>query len=66
MKFDAVCWAAREEFQPDIFEIDPLSARILLSNNFESGSADPWYDNSPSTVQCRNWMRNDPDFFWNV
>lgn len=37
-------------------EIDPQSARILLNNDFESGSADPWYDSSPSTV---HWVVED-------
>jgi hypothetical protein len=38
-------------------EIDPQSARILLnSNDFESGSADPWYDSSSSTV---HWVVED-------
>ena len=45
-----VCWARRHESQHHLFQVDPLSARILMSYNFESGSADPWYDSSPSSV----------------
>lgn len=37
-------------------EIDSKTARILLSNDFESGSSDPWYDNSPSTA---HWFIED-------
>jgi hypothetical protein len=51
-----VCWARRHESQHHLFQVDPLSARILMSNNFESGSADPWYDSSPSSV---NWNAED-------
>jgi hypothetical protein len=51
----AFCWTVRHENPNRSFDVNPLSARILLSNNFESGSADPWYDNStPSSV------------YWNV
>jgi hypothetical protein len=51
----AFCWTVRHKNPNRSFDVDPLSARILLSNNFESGSADPWYDNStPSSV------------YWNV
>ncbi|EFX83115.1 hypothetical protein DAPPUDRAFT_316109 [Daphnia pulex] len=45
---------SKQDEQEKVFilslEIDPQSARILLNNDFESGSADPWYDSSPSTV----------------
>lgn len=37
-------------------QVDPKTARILLSNDFESGSSEPWYDNSPSTV---HWIVED-------
>ena len=33
--------------------IDPLLARTLLDNNFESGSASPWFDESPGNVNWR-------------
>ncbi|XP_057372676.1 cubilin-like [Daphnia carinata] len=36
--------------------VDPLSARALLDNNFESGFEEPWYDSSPSTV---HWVVED-------
>ncbi|EFX83653.1 hypothetical protein DAPPUDRAFT_100284 [Daphnia pulex] len=52
----AVCWAGLDASQNRLSNVDPRSARILLSNNFESGSADPWYDNSPSSV---HWIADD-------
>lgn len=52
----AFCWTVRHENPNRSFDVNPLSARILLSNNFESGSADPWYDNSPSSV---HWIVED-------
>lgn len=33
--------------------IDPKMARTLLDNDFESGSANPWYDQSPANVNWR-------------
>jgi hypothetical protein len=39
-----------------IREVDPLTARVLLNNDFESGTADPWYDSSPATV---HWVVED-------
>lgn len=36
--------------------IDTKLARAVLSNNFESGSANPWYDESPGFV---NWRVED-------
>jgi hypothetical protein len=33
-----------------ILDVDPLSARVLLNNDFESGIEEPWYDSSPSNV----------------
>ncbi|KAI9561202.1 hypothetical protein GHT06_012158 [Daphnia sinensis] len=41
---------------PEIQHVDPLEARLLLSNDFESGFEDPWYDSSPSTV---HWVIED-------
>jgi hypothetical protein len=52
----AVCWAGQDASQNRLSDVDPRSARTLLSNNFESGSADPWYDNSPSSV---HWIVED-------
>jgi hypothetical protein len=52
----AACWAGLDVSQNRLSDVDPRSARILLSNNFESGSADPWYDNSPSSV---HWIVED-------
>ncbi|XP_046656436.1 uncharacterized protein LOC124349688 [Daphnia pulicaria] len=52
----AVCLAGLNVSQNRLSDVDPRSARILLSNNFESGSADPWYDNSPSSV---HWIVED-------
>jgi hypothetical protein len=51
----AICWTGRV---PDVkvpihrpsSEVDPLTARSLLNNDFESGVADPWYDSSPSNT----------------
>lgn len=37
-------------------KIDPKTARVLLSNDFESGTSDPWYDSSPSVV---HWVVED-------
>ncbi|XP_046633560.1 mucin-2-like [Daphnia pulicaria] len=37
-------------------KIDPLSARSFLNNNFESGSAYPWYDNSSNSL---HWVVED-------
>nr|CAH0109512.1 unnamed protein product [Daphnia galeata] len=37
-------------------EVDPITARSLLDNDFESGTEDPWYDSSPSTV---HWIVED-------
>ncbi len=39
-----------------ILDIDPLSARGLLNNDFESGFEEPWYDSSPSNV---HWIVED-------
>jgi hypothetical protein len=54
-----VCWAGKipvlEKSYP-FLKVDPLTARALLNNNFESGTADPWYDNSPNTV---HWVVED-------
>ncbi|KAI9561201.1 hypothetical protein GHT06_012157 [Daphnia sinensis] len=36
--------------------VDPLTARSLLDNDFESGTEDPWYDSSPNTV---HWVVED-------
>ena len=33
--------------------IDPKLIRTLLDNDFESGSANPWYDQSPANVNWR-------------
>ncbi|XP_057376161.1 uncharacterized protein LOC130697069 [Daphnia carinata] len=64
----ASCWAAlnptsrqqqeiEEHFLPlHLSKIDPLSARALMSNDFESGFIDPWYDASPSNV---HWVVED-------
>lgn len=51
----AVCWAGRLHSKQPI-QIDPRLARVLISNDFESGSEEPWYDNSPSTV---HWVVED-------
>lgn len=39
-----------------LMEINPLEAGVLLSNDFESGYEDPWYDSSPSTT---HWVIED-------
>jgi hypothetical protein len=39
-----------------ILDVDPISARALLNNDFESGFEEPWYDSSPSTV---HWIVED-------
>ncbi len=64
--FMAVCYAGRipsSHLRKDgrkqsipLEEIDPKTARVLLSNDFESGSSDPWYDSSPSLV---HWVVED-------
>lgn len=51
----AVCFAGRvpasaRSERKLILDVDPLSARVLLNNDFESGFDEPWYDSSPSTV----------------
>ena len=33
--------------------IDPISARYLLTSDFESGSLSPWFDQSPGQVQWK-------------
>ncbi|EFX85341.1 hypothetical protein DAPPUDRAFT_314113 [Daphnia pulex] len=55
-----VCWAGKipavlKNSNP-FLKVDPLTARALLNNNFESGNADPWYDSSPNTV---HWVVED-------
>lgn len=61
----AVCWAGKipalkhsEEVKPryPFLEVDPLTARALLDNDFESGTGEPWYDSSPNTV---HWVVED-------
>jgi len=63
-----VCWAGRipalknnEEVKPlfPFLDVDPLTARALLDNDFESGTEDPWYDSSPNTV---HWVVEDYSF----
>ena len=59
------CWTSRvpvsiknveaKSFHP-FLDVDPLTARSLLTNDFESGTEDPWYDSSPSTV---HWVIED-------
>lgn len=34
-------------------DVDPKLVRALLDNNFESGSLNPWYDESPGYVNWR-------------
>ncbi|XP_046460834.1 deleted in malignant brain tumors 1 protein-like [Daphnia pulex] len=56
-----ICFAGRvpgsikSERKP-ILDVDPISARALLNNDFESGFEEPWYDSSPSTV---HWIVED-------
>ena len=50
----AACWAVPSSYRKE--QIDPQLARVLLSNDFESGTADPWYDSSPSTA---HWVVED-------
>ena len=61
----AICVAGRvhavfikDVVQPlyPFLEVDPITARSLLDNDFESGTEDPWYDSSPSTV---HWLVED-------
>ncbi|EFX85342.1 hypothetical protein DAPPUDRAFT_237901 [Daphnia pulex] len=61
----AVCLAGKipaskysEEVKPryPFLEVDPLTARALLDNDFESGIEEPWYDSSPNTV---HWVVED-------
>lgn len=54
----AVCLASPvpEQEAHLLTHIDPMEARVLLSNDFESGFEDPWYDSSPSTV---HWIIED-------
>ncbi|XP_057372694.1 uncharacterized protein LOC130693544 [Daphnia carinata] len=61
----AVCSAGRvplskqnvrkQVFRPFML-VDPLTARSMLNNDFESGTEDPWYDSSPNTV---HWVVED-------
>ena len=61
----AICVAGRvhavfikDVVQPlyPFLEVDTITARSLLDNDFESGTSDPWYDSSPSTV---HWVVED-------
>jgi hypothetical protein len=61
----AVCWAGKiptsknsEELKLryPFLEVDPLTARALLDNDFESGTEEPWYDSSPNTI---HWVVED-------
>jgi hypothetical protein len=44
------CFAVPFSRNAERIKIDPLSARVSLDNDFESGFAEPWYDSSPNTV----------------
>ncbi len=44
------CFAVPFSRDAERIKIDPLSARVSLDNDFESGFAEPWYDSSPNTV----------------
>jgi len=44
------CFAVPFSRDAGRIKVDPLSARVLLDNDFESGFAEPWYDSSPSTA----------------
>lgn len=44
------CFAVPFSRNAQRIKVDPLSARVSLDNDFESGFAEPWYDSSPNTV----------------